>query len=75
MKVNKKPRSTPPVTIQAELLRPKDACVLLGMGRTCLHNFDANDPTFPRKIILSKRLVGYRRQELLDWLTARSKAV
>lgn len=65
----KRPRtsrnSTPPAAI---LARPKDACTLLGIGRTKLHHLSERDPRFPRKIVLGARCVGWRVDALHDYL-------
>ena len=49
-------------------LRPKDASRYLGICRTKLHFLSEQDPDFPRKIILSPRLVGWRKADLDTWL-------
>lgn len=48
--------------------RPADAAAYLGMGRTKLHNIHETDPTFPRKIRLGARCVGWRKSDLDHWL-------
>lgn len=58
-------KSAPP---PASLLRPKDACILLGIGRTKLHHLSERDPRFPRKIVLGARCVGWRTEALNDYL-------
>ena len=55
------------------LLRTKDACTYLGIGRTKLHYLHETDPTFPRKIRISPRCVGYLKESLDAWLTALEK--
>lgn len=50
------------------LLRPKAAAELLNISRTTLWRLSEFDPTFPRKIVISCRCVGWRREALLDWL-------
>lgn len=55
------------------LLRPAEACTYLGIGRTKLHYLSENDPDFPRKIRLSARCVGFRRESLDAWLAAKEK--
>lgn len=52
-------------------LRPAEAADYIGVGRTKLHDLSENDPTFPRKIRLSQRCVGYRRESLDAWLAAK----
>ena len=50
------------------LLRPQSAAAYLGISRTGLHRLSETDPTFPRKIVLSSRCVGYRVESLTQWL-------
>jgi prophage regulatory protein len=57
--------------IKQALLRPAMACAVLGISRTGLHRLSENDPTFPRKIVLSKRCVGYRAESLNAWLKSK----
>ena len=59
---------TQKINIKQSLLRPADACVYLGISRASLYRLSANDPTFPRKIIMTSRLVGYRVEALAEWL-------
>ncbi len=55
------------------LIRPRDACIYLGIGRTKLHLLHETDPTFPRKIRLSSRCVGWRREDIDAWLAQKAK--
>lgn len=48
--------------------RPADAAAYLGIGRTKLHSIHETDPSFPRKIRISSRCVGWRRSDLDQWL-------
>lgn len=48
--------------------RPADAAAYLGMGRTKLHTIHETDPTFPRKIRISSRCVGWTKKSLDRWL-------
>ena len=52
----------------AQLLRPKAACALLGIGRTKLWQLSERDPRFPRKIVLGPRCVGWRTDALIGYL-------
>lgn len=52
----------------AALARPRQACALLGIGRTKLHQLSESDPRFPRKIVLGARCVGWRIDALNDYL-------
>jgi prophage regulatory protein len=56
-------------------LRPADACRYLGIGRTKLHNLAELDATFPRKIRISPRCVGWTRCQLDTWLEAKQREV
>ena len=56
------------------LLRPAKACAYLGVSRTELHRLSENDPTFPRKIVLGPRCVGFRTVALDRWLAAKEAA-
>ena len=56
-------------TNQSEILRPKEIQKLLGgVARSYVESLVANDPTFPRKIVISSRLTGYRRKSFFEWL-------
>ena len=48
--------------------RPDDAAAYLGMGRSKLHDLHEKDSTFPRKIRLGARCVGWRKVDLDHWL-------
>ena len=54
--------------------RPAAACEYLGVCRTKLHNLHESDPTFPRKIILSARCVGWTKDQLDNWLASKMEA-
>jgi predicted DNA-binding transcriptional regulator AlpA len=58
-------------SVKQALLRPATACIYLGISRTGLHRLSENDPTFPRKIVLSRRCVGYSADSLAAWLAAK----
>lgn len=60
---------TPAVAI----LRPKDASAYLGFGRSKLYELHEQDPTFPRKIRFSSRVVGWRKADLDAWLELKAK--
>jgi len=55
--------------------RISDACRYLGLGRTKLHDLSETDPTFPRKIRISPRCVGWTRGQLDNWLESKQREV
>jgi prophage regulatory protein len=57
------------------LLRPASTCDYLDISRSGLHRLSENDPTFPRKIVLSKRCVGYRTEALDAWLAFKESSL
>lgn len=58
-------------SVKQALLRPAAACAYLSISRTGLHRLSETDPTFPRKIVLSSRCVGYKASSLESWLAAK----
>lgn len=56
-----------------QILRPNQAAQFCGISRRHLYNIAETDPSFPRKIVFSKRYVGWSRESLMQWL--RSKEV
>lgn len=60
-------------SIRQALLRPAAASAFLGISRTGLHRLSETDPTFPRKIVLSARCVGFRADALDAWLAAKEQ--
>ncbi len=60
---------------QAEILRPAQAAQFCGISRRHLYNIAETDPTFPRKIVISKRYVGWRRESLENWLLQKEAEV
>jgi len=55
------------------MLRPALASKHIGVSRTTLHRLSENDPTFPRKILISRRCVGYRTDALDAWLAMKER--
>ena len=53
-------------------MRPKAVSQYLGISRTKLHYLSEQDPDFPRKIILSPRLVGWRKTDVDAWLDSKA---
>lgn len=56
------------------ILRPADAAAYLGISRRHLYHLSDTDPAFPRKIVFSRRCVGWRREALDAWLAGRERA-
>ena len=50
-----------------EMLRNKQSASLLGISLVTLWRISERDPSFPSKIRISSRCVGYRRGDLLEW--------
>lgn len=61
------------MTIQQAFFRPADACKYLGIGRTKLHYLSEYDDSFPRKIRISARCVGWSKNQLDAWLTKKEQ--
>lgn len=61
--------------LEQALLRPANACAFLGISRSGLHRLSESDPSFPRKIVLSSRCVGYRASSLAAWLAAKEASL
>ncbi len=64
--------STKP-TLPPSFMRPKDVCALLGVGRTKLYFLSELEPSFPKKVVLGKRCVGWRRESIEAWLLAKER--
>ena len=56
------------------LVRPAEAAAWLGVHRKTLYLIAEREPDFPRKITLSARCVGWRREALEAWLAEREVA-
>jgi len=50
-----------------EMLRTKQSAALLGISLVTLWRIAERDTSFPPKIRISSRCVGYRRGDLLKW--------
>ena len=57
-----------------QILRPPQAAEYVGVSLRHLYNIEEADPDFPRKIVFSKRCVGYRRESLDAWLERKERA-
>lgn len=55
--------------------RPADAQKYLGIKKTKLRDLTETDPTFPRKIRISPRCVGWTRAQLDTWLASKQSEV
>lgn len=53
-------------------MRPAAACKYLGVSRTKLHTLHETDPTFPRKVRMGLRCVGWRKEDLDKWLAIKA---
>lgn len=53
----------------SKLLRPKEAAMFLGISRTTLWRLYEIDPSFPRKVVVSSRCVGWRLDALSHYMT------
>lgn len=56
------------------LLRMKQIVELTNLSRATLYVLAQTDPTFPRKIKLTERTVGYIAQEVEQWILSRAQA-
>lgn len=56
----------------AAFYRPADACKYLGISRTKLHTLHETDTTFPRKLRMGLRCVGWRKEDLDKWLALKA---
>ncbi len=57
-----------------EILRIKEVCRLLKIGRTTLDRW-RQDPEFPRPVKLGPKAVGFLRCDIEEWLEARKERV
>ena len=51
-----------------KLIRIKTVCDLSGLGRTSVYSI----PDFPKRVVLSRRAVGWRLSEVQAWIESRS---
>lgn len=56
------------------ILRMKQVIERTNLSRATLYALAAADPTFPRKIKLTARTVGYIEQEVEEWIISRAQA-
>lgn len=57
--------------IPDRIWRPGPLAEKLGVSRMTLNRWYQQDPTFPRKIQLGRRAVGFRESEIEAWLDSR----
>lgn len=62
------------LTPTLKILRPPQAAAYIGVSRTTLHRMEHSDPSFPKKIKISARCVGWRVSDLDQWLSERESA-
>ena len=53
------------------ILRPKDVAEYIGISRGKISRIHELDPTFPPKITISTRRVGWRKESIDAWLKAK----
>jgi predicted DNA-binding transcriptional regulator AlpA len=59
----------PAAPIQPDkLIRIKTVCDLSGLGKTSVYSI----PDFPKRVVLSRRAVGWRLSEVQAWIESRS---
>ena len=56
------------------ILRMKQLVLRTGLSRATLYVLKATDPTFPQKIQLTERTVGYLESEVDAWIATRAES-
>ena len=56
---------------RSKILRPSDAANLLGISRGTLYRLIKSDASFPTRIHISMRCVGWRLADLEQWIASR----
>ncbi|TPJ52011.1 AlpA family phage regulatory protein [Mesorhizobium sp. B2-7-1] len=56
------------------ILTRDQLCALLNISDTSRQRLEKADPTFPPKLHVSARKVGYLRTDVIEWLKQRRKA-
>lgn len=51
------------------IIRTKGLCHLLQISRSTVWRLEKNDPTFPKRLKLGQRSVGYILSEVEDWIS------
>ena len=55
----------------SDFLRTKQAAAVLGVSTTTLWRLEQSDASFPRKIVITSRCVGWRAESLKKWLESK----
>ena len=53
-----------------KLIRIKTGCELTGMGKTSIYSL----PDFPKRVVLSRRAVGWKLSQVVAWIESRATA-
>jgi predicted DNA-binding transcriptional regulator AlpA len=53
-----------------KLIRIKTVCELTGMGKTSIYSL----PDFPKRVVLSRRAVGWKLSQVVAWIESRATA-
>lgn len=61
--------------MQQSLLRPQKLAEYIGTSLRTVYRLDEKDPTFPSKIVLTTRCVGWRKADVDAWLQAKVEGV
>ncbi|RWE37657.1 MAG: AlpA family phage regulatory protein [Mesorhizobium sp.] len=56
------------------ILTRDQLCALLNISDTSRQRLEKTDPTFPPKLHVSARKVGYLRTDVIEWLQQRRNA-
>lgn len=59
------------LSMNPSILRPTQAAAYIGISRRYLYKLSDTDPTFPRKIIITARCVGWRKESLDQWIQSK----
>ncbi|MDR5794490.1 AlpA family phage regulatory protein [Caballeronia sp. LZ008] len=65
--------ATRAIPVGARVLRLHQVLERTGLSRATIYVLQANDPTWPRKIYLTKRTVGWLEVELDGWIASRAQ--
>lgn len=57
--------------IESALISPSDVAKLLGVSKNTVKAIEERDATFPRRVKISARRVGYPVAEVSAWIAAR----